>query len=545
MDWKEAVALAKNGDNAGYEYLYMQTYKKNYYLVLRYMDNEEEVLDVLQEAYIKAFNKLEQLKDADKFEGWMARIVTNMAIDELRKKKRAHNEKLFSEMDTDDSEGMLFEEVLEDKKIDNRPELAFDKKETSRLVQEIIDTLSDEQRICVIMYYINGMTVNNIAQTIGVSDNTIKSRLSYARKNIENKVYELEKKGTKLYGVAPIPFFLYLLFNDSKNVKAAPADINYIVKRLDSGSIADETDAGMKENISDTVTGENVSAKAGIGTVGKAAGKAAVFSLKKAVIGVVAGLAVVGGAAYAISALNNTDNTANQAEASIGNNINDDATDSSSEQETDTDDIGKKSYKEYVESLLNEKAIPEGSGYAILDTGFRYPTLIIAPGIFNEKIDSSRWKESSFKSEQEYIDAMSKVSTVKIISDNQCVCRGNHDLQLYTTNMYGMVGKLNFTYPMDSNGNYILIYYYMDNGAFNLTYLPDKKLMVGNLNGSGSGRSVATYYVDPDFNKLRQRDVYVGDEVDKVDDKYIVYFRSVEDAYNNKNSVMDIEPYMR
>ena len=71
------------------------------------MKNQQKMC--CKESYIKAFNKLEQLKDADKFPGWMSRIVANMAIDVLREKKR-NNNKLFSEMESDDSEDMTFEE---------------------------------------------------------------------------------------------------------------------------------------------------------------------------------------------------------------------------------------------------------------------------------------------------------------------------------------------------------------------------------------------------------------------------------------------------
>ena len=50
MEWKEAVELAKNGDNRGYDYLYTQTCNKNYYLALKYMEDEESAKDVLQES---------------------------------------------------------------------------------------------------------------------------------------------------------------------------------------------------------------------------------------------------------------------------------------------------------------------------------------------------------------------------------------------------------------------------------------------------------------------------------------------------------------
>jgi len=69
--------------------------------------------------------------------------------------------------------------------------------------------------MCVMMFYIEQMSVKNIAEVTGVSENTVKSRLKYGRKNIEEKVLELERKGTKLYGITPFPFFLYFLLRDT------------------------------------------------------------------------------------------------------------------------------------------------------------------------------------------------------------------------------------------------------------------------------------------------------------------------------------------
>lgn len=69
MNWSEAVRLAKEGKEEGYNFLYEQTYQKSYYIALKYMKQEDAALDVLQEAYIKAFNSLDQLQDAEKFAG--------------------------------------------------------------------------------------------------------------------------------------------------------------------------------------------------------------------------------------------------------------------------------------------------------------------------------------------------------------------------------------------------------------------------------------------------------------------------------------------
>lgn len=86
---------------------------------------------------------------------------------------------------------------------------------------EILDHLPEDQRVVIGMFYYEEMSVKDIAQTLGVSENTVKSRLSYGRKKIKEQVMDLEKRGTKLYNVAPFVFFLYLLGKADK-VSAEP-----------------------------------------------------------------------------------------------------------------------------------------------------------------------------------------------------------------------------------------------------------------------------------------------------------------------------------
>lgn len=215
MNIAEAVKIAVDGKEEGFNYLYEMTYQKSYYIAIKYMKNEDAAMDVLQDAYVKAFKNLEQLEDASKFESWFARIVATKALDELKKKSPI----LFSQMENEDNNASPVE-MFEDDRTENQPELMMDKSETTRLVKEMIDTLSDEQRMCILMYYAEEMSVREIADTLGVSENTVKSRLNYGRKSIKEKVLDLEKKGTKLYGLAPIAFFTYLLAAEAKTVSA-------------------------------------------------------------------------------------------------------------------------------------------------------------------------------------------------------------------------------------------------------------------------------------------------------------------------------------
>ena len=97
----------------------------------------------------------------------------------------------------------------------------MDQQEAKRLVMEILDHLPEDQRVVIGMFYYEEMSVKDIAQTLGVSENTVKSRLSYGRRKIKEQVLDLEKRGTKLYSVAPFVFFLYLLGKADK-VSAEP-----------------------------------------------------------------------------------------------------------------------------------------------------------------------------------------------------------------------------------------------------------------------------------------------------------------------------------
>ena len=100
MTYIEAVELAKNKEEEGYRFLYESTCRDKYCIALKYMQNEQDALDVLQDAYIKAFEKLDTLVEPDKFSGWLGMIVVNTAKNALVTEKPI----LFSEMGIEDVE---------------------------------------------------------------------------------------------------------------------------------------------------------------------------------------------------------------------------------------------------------------------------------------------------------------------------------------------------------------------------------------------------------------------------------------------------------
>ena len=86
----------------------------------------------------------------------------------------------------------------------------MDAGETKRLLDEMIGDLPPMQRTCIMLWQ-EEFSVKEISEKVMIPEGTVKSNVNYAKKKIKEKVLHLEKQGTKLYGLAPIPFFLWLL----------------------------------------------------------------------------------------------------------------------------------------------------------------------------------------------------------------------------------------------------------------------------------------------------------------------------------------------
>jgi len=212
---KELVQSAKSGKQESLELLYKKTYKKAYCLAVQILKDEDTAWDILQDSYMKAFQNLDSLNEAEKFQGWLDSIVINNSKNYLKKKKPL----LFSQMlSEEDSDNQL---IFEDENKQFSPEKAIDYSETKRLVQSIIEELPELQRMPIILHYMEEMPVKEIASIMECSEGTVKSRLNYGRKSIKEKVLALEKKGTKLYCQPLIPF-LYWLFKEQIVSGTAP-----------------------------------------------------------------------------------------------------------------------------------------------------------------------------------------------------------------------------------------------------------------------------------------------------------------------------------
>ncbi len=286
---KELVILALKDDQEAISQLYEMTYSHVYHTIKSMVQDEDEVLDIVQDSFVKAFASLDQLDKPENFCAWMKRIATNKAKDYFKKKRPI----LFSEMANENDEDVDFQ----DDRIENLPEAVLDQQETTRLIDEILHTLSDEQRLVIGMHYYEQMSVKEIAKVLGCSENTVKSRLNYGRKKVETKVLDLEKHGTKLYSLAPLPFLLWLFRMDAQaaSVSSVPS-AERILSQLQNQRAGNA--AATAGNTAASAAG-NAAASAGV----KAAGAGGKALVTKIVAGVLAA-AVIGGGAVAVMEFN-------------------------------------------------------------------------------------------------------------------------------------------------------------------------------------------------------------------------------------------------
>ena len=354
------------------EQLYTEHYKSVYYTCYKYLQNEEDAKDMAQNVFIKAFDKIDTLKDTSSFKSWINRIAANECINELKKTNRIKLE----ELTATSSEGESFEHI-EDESQKNPEEVVVDE-DVRDILLHIINKLPQDQRIAVHLYYYQDMTVKEISQIFGCSEQTTRNRLGYARKNIKKEVDKLEDKGVQLRSIALLPF-LYLIFQAEESfaqvavptysILTATASADATVANADMSSSAVGTPAAATTSSSTASTTATSSGATSTAAAG-ATKSAVLFGLSmKAVIAIIATIIVVAiGVVVAVLPKDDNSGKDNRTEASLGDandesNSNDDLDDASVNTDADAS-WGKVKEDEWID--LSHTSIGDTTNYPFI-----------------------------------------------------------------------------------------------------------------------------------------------------------------------------------
>ncbi|MDQ0360934.1 RNA polymerase sigma factor [Breznakia pachnodae] len=200
MDKVELTQIVKEvqKDIGQFELLYSQIINKVYFWCYTVVPNETIAKDMTQEAIIRIYTKIREVKKPQYFTSWMYRVVRNTCISYLRNNKKYESEFLYNDGYNEDFEINIVEE-----RKDNLPEDAYDLKETKNLVINFINNLPKKQKEVITLYYLEEFKVEEIASILDYNAGSVKSRLHAGRKNLEQQINEYQKKNNvKLYNVA-------------------------------------------------------------------------------------------------------------------------------------------------------------------------------------------------------------------------------------------------------------------------------------------------------------------------------------------------------
>jgi RNA polymerase sigma factor (sigma-70 family) len=166
--------------------LFEKFFPKFFSIAYKYVLDEDDAQDVVQEAFVKIFSKMAEFKSEGVFEGWMRRIVVNQSIDHIRKRKK--NTFAIDELQiSDDSATEDVDNLSEDMKLYQE---IIDKLGMEAVTSEI-NQLSPAYRIIMNLYFVERMKHHEIAEQLGINIGTSKSNLFKARRKLKEKLIAL------------------------------------------------------------------------------------------------------------------------------------------------------------------------------------------------------------------------------------------------------------------------------------------------------------------------------------------------------------------
>lgn len=181
------VAMSRKGDMVAFEELVARHRDRIFARAFTMMRNEEEAIDLSQEAWIKGWQRLEQFHGDSSFTTWMTRIVINLCLDQLRRRKKRYTESI--EAMDEESGGVERQMPV----VMVNPTERLERADLRVRIDQALNQLSDAHRTVLVLHEFEQMEYKNIAKTMNCSIGTVMSRLFYARRKMAALLADLNK----------------------------------------------------------------------------------------------------------------------------------------------------------------------------------------------------------------------------------------------------------------------------------------------------------------------------------------------------------------
>lgn len=182
---KQLVEACIKGERKSQQKFYQTFYGKLLSVCMRYADNREEAKDILHDGFIKVFANLSEFGFKGSLEGWVKRIVTNTAIDAVRKKKN-----FLVELEENRNYDGLADDFDSNKEFEQFNQLKVE------IIMQLIQKLSPMYKMVFNLYVFEELTHKEIAEQLNINIGTSKSNFAKARRNLI-KLFEEHTNGHK------------------------------------------------------------------------------------------------------------------------------------------------------------------------------------------------------------------------------------------------------------------------------------------------------------------------------------------------------------
>jgi RNA polymerase sigma-70 factor, ECF subfamily len=185
---KALVRAARTGDMEAFEELVSRHRDKLYARAYSMLRNEEEAVDLSQEAWVKGWQRLSQFQGESSFGTWMTRIVINLCLDQLRRQKRHRTESM--EELNEESGGVERQMPV----VTINPTAGLERDELRQRINRALGQLSYEHRTVIVLHEFEELEYKEIAKVMECSIGTVMSRLFYARRKMAALLADLKKE---------------------------------------------------------------------------------------------------------------------------------------------------------------------------------------------------------------------------------------------------------------------------------------------------------------------------------------------------------------
>ena len=181
----------QSGDRAAFTVLVRRHQGPLFNFALRYLRSSPVAEEVVQDAFVRVVQNAAEFKHEARFSTWLYTIARNLCIDQTRKRALRRHPSLDEPKKAEEGEGPTLGEQTADGKAS--VERAVVSLEIRERVASAIDALPEEQREVFLMREVSNLPFKEIAEIVGVSENTVKSRMRYALERLQEALCEFEE----------------------------------------------------------------------------------------------------------------------------------------------------------------------------------------------------------------------------------------------------------------------------------------------------------------------------------------------------------------